>query len=58
MQAESVIGALADAGLTKKDVDGLFSSSMSVRMANLSLADYMDMYPRHLDDTSVGGCVL
>ena len=55
IQAESVIGALADAGLTKKDVDGLLSSSMSVRMANLSLADYMDMYPRYLDDTSVGG---
>ena len=37
VQAESVIGALADAGLEKKDVDGLFSSSMSVRMANVSL---------------------
>lgn len=55
IQAESVIMALEDAGLTKKDVDGLFSSSMSVRMANLSLADYMDMYPRYADDTSVGG---
>ena len=55
VQAESVIGALADAGLEKKDVDGLFSSSMSVRMANVSLADYMDLYPKHLDDTSVGG---
>ena len=55
IQAESVIKALEDAGLSKKDVDGLFSSSMSVRMANLSLADYMDLYPKHLDDTSVGG---
>ena len=42
-------------GLKRKDVDGLFSSSMSVRMANVSLADYMDIYPKHLDDTSVGG---
>ena len=55
IQAESVIKALEDAGLTKKDVDGLFSSSMSVRMTNLALSDYMDLYPRYADDTSVGG---
>ena len=55
IQGESVIKALDDAGLTKNDVDGLFSSSMSVRMANLSLADYLDIYPKYADDTSVGG---
>ena len=55
IQAESVIQALADAGLSKEDVDGLFSSSMSVRMANVTLADYMDLYPTYADDTSVGG---
>ncbi|MCZ6865807.1 MAG: thiolase domain-containing protein, partial [Chloroflexi bacterium] len=55
IQAESVIKALEDAGLTKKDVDGLFSSSMSVRMTNLALSDYMDLYPKYADDTSVGG---
>ena len=55
VQAESIIKALEDAGLSKKDVDGLFSSSMSVRLPNLSLADYLDLYPRYVDDTSVGG---
>lgn len=55
IQAESIIKALADAGLSKNDVDGLFSSSMSVRLPNLALADYLDIYPKYVDDTSVGG---
>ena len=55
IQAESVLKALEDAGLEKKDVDGLFSSSMGIRMPSLPLADYLDIYPRYVDDTSVGG---
>ena len=55
IQAESVIKALDDAGLSKKDIGGLFSSSMSVRMPNLALSDYLDLNPTYADDTSVGG---
>ena len=55
IQGESIIKALEDAGLSKKDVDGLFTASMSVRNSGLNLADYLNMYPKHVDNTTVGG---
>ena len=55
LQGECVIKALEDAGLSKKDVDGLFTASMSVRMSGINLADYLNMYPRYVDNTTVGG---
>ena len=55
IQGESAIKALEDAGLSKKDVDGLFTSSSSVRMSALNLADYLNLYPKYADNTSVGG---
>ena len=55
IQGESIIKALDDAGLSKKDVDGLFTASMSVRNSGLNLADYLNMYPKHVDNTTVGG---
>ena len=55
IQGESAIKALEDAGLSKKDVDGLFTSSSTVRMSGLNLADYLDLYPKYVDNTSVGG---
>ena len=55
VQGESAIKALEDAGLSKGDVDGLFTSSSSVRMSALNLADYLDLYPKYVDNTSVGG---
>ena len=55
IQGESVIKALADAGLTKDDVDGLFTASSSARNSGMNLADYLNMYPRFVDNTTVGG---
>ena len=55
IQGESIIKALEDAGLEKKDVDGLFCASMSVRSSGLNLADYLNMYPKMVDNTTVGG---
>ena len=55
VQGESAIKALEDAGLSKKDVDALFTSSSSARMSALNLADYLDLYPKYVDNTSVGG---
>ena len=52
IQGESVIKALEDAGLVKSDVDGLFTASMAVRNSGLNLADYLDLYPKHLDNTT------
>ena len=54
IMGESVIKALEDAGLTKKDVDGLLTAG-NIRNSGLNLADYLDMYPSMLDNTSVGG---
>ena len=54
LQGECAIKALEDAGLGKKDVEGLFTAGMG-RMGVLQLADYLDMYPKYADNTSVGG---
>ena len=55
LQGESIIKAVEDAGLTKNDVDGLFTASMSIRNSGLALADYLNMYPKMVDNTTVGG---
>ena len=55
IQGESVIKALEDAGLTKNDVEGLFTASSSIRNSGLNLADYLDMNPKYVDNTTVGG---
>jgi acetyl-CoA acetyltransferase len=54
--AESAKGALADCGLELRDVDGLFAASMSMgAMGIVSLAEYLNLKPRHLDGTNIGG---
>jgi acetyl-CoA C-acetyltransferase len=55
IQGESVIKALEDAGLTKNDVEGLFTASSSIRNSGLNLADYLNLYPKYVDNTTVGG---
>jgi acetyl-CoA acetyltransferase len=49
--AEAGYNALADAGLTVKDVDGLFTAGFST----LATAEYMGINPKYTDSTSVGG---
>lgn len=56
LHLESAIGALADAGLTLRDVDGYFCGGDAPGMGPLSLADYMNLRLRHLDSTELGGC--
>ncbi len=56
IMAESARGALDDAGLTIKDVDGLFSTGIGFGgMGIVGLADYLNMTPNYLDSTSIGG---
>ena len=55
VQGESVIKALEDAGLEKSDVDGLLTASMSTRNSGMALADYLNLYPKYVDNTTVGG---
>jgi acetyl-CoA acetyltransferase len=49
--AEAAHNALADAGLTIKDVDGLFTAGYST----LALGEYIGVQPKYTDSTSVGG---
>src|SRR5262245_62080209 len=55
LHAESAIGALADAGLTKDDVDGYFCAGDAPGLGPLSMADYMGLKLRHMDTTETGG---
>ncbi|MFC7474691.1 thiolase domain-containing protein [Dankookia sp. GCM10030260] len=56
LHAESALGALRDAGLTKQDVDGYFCAGDAPGLGPLAMADYMNLTLRHLDSTDVGGC--
>lgn len=49
--AEAAYNALEDAGLSVKDVDGLFTAGFST----LATAEYLGINPRYTDSTSVGG---
>jgi acetyl-CoA C-acetyltransferase len=56
LHAESAIGALQDAGLSKGDVDGYFCAGDAPGLGPLAMADYMNLTLRHLDSTELGGC--
>jgi acetyl-CoA acetyltransferase len=51
LHAEAARSALAEAGLTKDDVDGLFSAGISTT----ELGEYMGIEPKVTDTTAVGG---
>src|SRR5438067_1537139 len=55
LHAESARGALADAGLSKADVDGYFCAGDAPGLGGLSMADYMGLTLRHMDTTETGG---
>ena len=56
LHAECAAGALADAGLTKNDIDGYFCAAGDTPgLGQLSAADYLGLKTRHIDSTDVGG---
>ncbi|MBM4442750.1 MAG: thiolase domain-containing protein [Candidatus Rokubacteria bacterium] len=55
LHADVAKGALADAGLTKDDVDGYFCAGDAPGLGPLSMADYLGLKLRHLDSTETGG---
>ena len=56
LHAESALGALADAGLRRADVDGYFCAGDAPGLGPLAMADYLNLRVRHLDSTDLGGC--
>ncbi|MDO8801818.1 thiolase domain-containing protein [Phenylobacterium sp.] len=56
LHAECAKGALADAGLTKDDIDGYFCAGDAPGFGAMSMVDYMGLKNvRHMDSTETGG---
>ncbi|MGH7906464.1 MAG: acetyl-CoA acetyltransferase [Candidatus Binataceae bacterium] len=56
IMAESARGALADAGLTIKDVDGLCTTGVGMGwMGLIGFCDYVNLTPNFVDSTAIGG---
>jgi acetyl-CoA acetyltransferase len=54
LQAQAITRALADAGLTLRDVDGLATNGVS-RFSTTQVAEYVGIQPSWVDSTFVGG---
>ena len=54
LQAEASTAALADAGLSMREVDGLFTTAVS-RWNASQVAEYLGIYPTWFDSTMAGG---
>ncbi len=55
LHAEAARGAIADAGLSKNDIDGYFCAGDAPGLGPLSMVDYMGLKVRHVDSTETGG---
>ncbi|MCL8208236.1 MAG: thiolase [Actinomycetia bacterium] len=55
LMAQAAIRALADAGLDKREVDGLLAASAYYYMPTVSLGEYLGIVPRYTDSTTIGG---
>ncbi len=54
LQAQAARRALVDAGLTLRDVDGVFAHTDD-RFSSLQLSEYLGLKPRYVDSSNVGG---
>lgn len=55
LHAEVAAGAIADAGLSKDDIDGYFCAGDAPGPGALSIVDYLNLRARHVDSTETGG---
>ncbi|MHA1114491.1 MAG: thiolase domain-containing protein [Alphaproteobacteria bacterium] len=55
LHAEVAKGALADAGLTKDDVDAYYCAGDAPGLGGLPMVDYLNLKVRHIDSTEIGG---
>jgi acetyl-CoA acetyltransferase len=53
--AQGITRALADCGLTMKDVDGLFCAMTQQRMSIVSLIEYLGIAPKFIGSSMTGG---
>lgn len=52
---QATVRALADAGLSKDDVDGLFCHSAFFPLPTVMVGEYLGIRPRYSDTTAIGG---
>lgn len=57
LHMQAARAALDDAGLSPRDVDGVFSAGTHVMMHPLLLCEYLGLRPRYTDSTMTGGGV-
>jgi len=55
LHAEVAKGALDDAGLSHRDIDGYFCAGDAPGLGAISMIDYMGIRPQHIDSTETGG---
>jgi acetyl-CoA acetyltransferase len=55
LHAQAAVRALSDAGVSRDEIDGLFSCGGTDQLHILQLAEYLGLRPRYLDSTLVGG---
>ena len=55
LAGQATTRALADAGIDKSEVDGLFTASSYYAMAGMDTAEYLGIRPRYLDGSNIGG---
>ncbi|MES2531598.1 MAG: thiolase domain-containing protein [Pseudomonadota bacterium] len=55
LHSECAAGALADAGLSKDDIDGYFCAGDAPGLGPLSMVDHLDLHVRHVDSSDTGG---
>lgn len=55
LHAEVAVGALADAGLQKSQIDGYFCAGDVPGLGATSLIEYLNLQVRHIDTTECGG---
>jgi acetyl-CoA acetyltransferase len=53
--AQAALAAVADAGLTLPQIDGLFAATSTHAFPTLSVAEYLGLRPRFFDGTNIGG---
>src|SRR5271167_4379681 len=55
IMAEASLSALKDAGLSVRDVDGIFAVTPYYWMASVTLAEQLGVQPKVTDSTNIGG---
>src|SRR5947209_97155 len=55
LHAQALLRVLDDSGLRKGDIDGVFCSSHTLGMPTVMLCEYLQIFPRYSDSTSIGG---